>query len=99
MNKDDKLDETIVNAIRTRNPETDCMSLNINSQMYYDIIHWLEMLMDDTENGWIDYYVYETNCGTLFGDDAVTDENGQPIPFKTVDDLYNVLINNINKKK
>lgn len=48
---------------------------------------------------WISYFIYEKEFGKAFGDDAVTDKNGNPIPFRTVQDLYNLLLDNMNEAR
>ncbi len=54
------------------------------------LITVLEEVMCDTD-GWISYFCYERDYGrnTHLGD--VTDAEGNPIPFSTAEDLYNLL--------
>ena len=52
----------------------------------------LEEIMGDKENQWISYYCWERDFGRdcTLGD--VREKDGTPIPFKTPEDLYNLLI-------
>ena len=54
------------------------------------MLHMLEDLThDEYEN--ISYFICELEWGEKAEDDSITDEDGIPIPIKTVDDLYNKL--------
>lgn len=53
----------------------------------------------NSEDDWIDYYIYELDFGKKYEPGSVHDINGKDIPFKTPEDLYNLLINNYNKKE
>ena len=63
---------------------------------YEDLsIKILSDAMDDTE-GWVPYWIYDCEFGTrkeLYN--SVKDRDGKKIPFKTINDLYNCIINNI----
>lgn len=77
-----------------------CFS-NIYDKYEIKVIEWLERIMNDTENSWISYWVYSLDFGNSWREGTVT-ENGQDIPLKTSDDLYNLLVQNIlskNKRK
>ncbi len=50
----------------------------------------LKIAMEDKSN-WIEYYIYEMDWGTRCKENSVTDKNGDPIPFRTVDDLYDCI--------
>lgn len=50
--------------------------------------------MNDT-NGWIEYYIYECDCGRN-GKDMIWENEDKPVPFCTVEDLWNVLTSNID---
>lgn len=54
-------------------------------------IEMLKKLMKDNYE-WIDYYIYETNWGTAFNEPCVYDANENPIPFKTLEDVYNMIL-------
>lgn len=65
------------------------------------MVELLSTLMED-ESGWISYFIYELEFGEKYedGDVIATDKNGNEviIPMKTVDDLYNVLVDNFAAK-
>ena len=54
----------------------------------------LQEIFKDKENDWIGYYLYELDFGTKWCKGKVTDENGNDIPLKTAEDLYDILIKN-----
>ena len=62
------------------------------------MIKLLSIIMED-ESGWISYFIYELEFGEKYedGDITATDKDGKEvmIPMKTIDDLYQVLIDNI----
>ena len=70
---------------------------NIYDKYEVKVIEWLERIMNDTENSWISYWVYNLDFGKSWKKGDVT-ENEQDIPLKTSDDLYNLLIQNILSK-
>lgn len=47
------------------------------------------------ESEWILYYVYELYWGRDYQDGDVKDKDGNVIPFKSLDDLYNMLEENL----
>lgn len=51
----------------------------------------LKDAMDDGF-GWIDYWVYDLNYGKESKILVVKDGNGEIVPLKTIDDLYDLLI-------
>ena len=53
-------------------------------------ISLLEILTGDNE-AWIDYWVFELDCGNNYKDSCVQDKNGNNIPLKTIRDLWNVI--------
>jgi len=53
------------------------------------IVDILKIAMNDKDD-WIEYYIYELNWGT--GNDKYKVwKNGKEIPFKTLDDLWNII--------
>ena len=50
----------------------------------------LKDIMKDEDN-WIEYYIYELNWGKDYEDGCIQDKNGNNIPLKTIEDLYNLL--------
>ena len=54
-------------------------TLNVNTE-----IEILEKAMDDKDE-WIEYYIYDCSWGSVDNDVRI---NGEPVPFKTYEDLY-----------
>ena len=57
----------------------------------------LKILSDamDDKDQWIPYWIYDCELGTRKGlYNSVKDRDGKKIPFKTINDLYNCIINN-----
>ena len=51
-------------------------------------------VMNDT-NGWIEYFIYECDCGRD-GENMIWEGEDKPVPFYTVEDLWNVLTSNVD---
>jgi hypothetical protein len=54
------------------------------------ILNVLKTVMDDKENDWIGYYIYEIEWGQKYKDGYV-EQNNKNIKLKTFEDLYNIL--------
>lgn len=65
------------------------------------LVSILEEIFDDKENKWISYYLYELDCGKSYKDGDITekdkDGNVRIIPLKTPEDLYNLLIEDMER--
>lgn len=59
-----------------------------------DVIDLLVNATDD-RNEWIEYWVYELDCGENYEDGMITDANKNIIKLKTVEDLWNCIQGNI----
>jgi len=57
------------------------------------LVQLLKELMGDTETDWINYWLYELNCGEKYTADCVTIED-EIVPLKTLENLYKVLKDN-----
>ena len=57
----------------------------------YNVVELLEKLTNDKYE-WIDYWVCELECGTKAEEYGVKDEAGNPIPLKSISDLWNLLV-------
>lgn len=58
-------------------------------------IHYLTGLLKELyndENDWISYYCWEIDFGDKYKEGCVTEQDGTPIPLKTPEDLYNILV-------
>jgi len=61
---------------------------------------YIELLRNifNDESDWISYYIYDLDFGKEYREGVVQDENGQNVPLLTVEDLYNLLIENMENK-
>lgn len=60
------------------------------------VIDLLELIFDDKDK-WIGYWAWELDFGERYEDGDVQDEYGNNIPLKTVEDLYDLLIDNMKE--
>ena len=68
----------------------DCSVIEYNHRLGAATVSLLSNVMNDKET-WIDYWLWELDCGRR-DDLVVTEADGTPIPMKTIDDLYNILV-------
>ena len=81
INKERKLDE----ALHEMSPDFGGFSTeSINLE-----VELLKRLMLDDED-WIGYYIWEADWGETF--DRVWDKDNNEIPLKTLEDLYNIIV-------
>lgn len=52
----------------------------------------LHLFFDKDADEWISYFCFELDFGRRYKEGMVTDENGKSIQLKTIDDLYDLLI-------
>lgn len=57
-------------------------------------IDLLEHIMED-EGGWISYFCWDLDFGKCYEDGSVLDADEKPIRLATVQDLYNLLVQNL----
>lgn len=62
------------------------------------VIDLLEFIFDD-KNQWISYWAWELDFGTNYEDGYVKDSDGGIIPLRTVEDLYDLLVKNMEESK
>ena len=62
------------------------------------VIDLLEFIFND-KNHWIKYWTFELEFGERYEDGDVKDEDGEVIPLKTAEDLYDLLIRNMKESK
>lgn len=48
-------------------------------------------------NGWIPYWIYDLEYGNEYRNGWVTEADGTTIPLKTSEDLYRLLVRNLNE--
>jgi hypothetical protein len=53
---------------------------------------------DTTDARWIGYWIYELDYGKKAKRDTVKGNDDKNIPIKTIDDLYNMLVKDKEKK-
>lgn len=84
-----------------------CRKFNNNTEDIADIqfptgqtkiIDLLSLILRDEEE-WISYFVYELEFGMKYQPGYITDPNGHDIPLKTVDDLWNLLMDNFKNSE
>ena len=70
------------------------------------LIQWIVSVMGDNDgntvsDSWIGYYIWERDWGrdNKPGDPCVVDRDGTPIPFDTIENVYDLIINNKPKKE
>lgn len=75
----------------------DALSPDVHSGISGAFTEWesrfvklLQQCFEDTD--WISYWIYDCNFGTNDFADSIKDKNGKQIPFRTVEDLYNLLM-------
>jgi hypothetical protein len=90
LEKEDKLDT----ALKELSPDFGGFHLDEIITGYTDL---LAKLVGDKGSEWISYYIWETNWGTAFNEPSVFDKNNNPIPFKTIEDVYNIIISERNE--
>lgn len=107
MDRDKGFSAGIAKVYRKHNGTSDMFALcdDFQNNGYNDktvglLIQWLVSVMGDHSCGdkvsdsWIAYYIYETDWGHNFDDTPVMSEDGVPIPFKTIGDVYDLIVNN-----
>ena len=62
------------------------------------VIDLLEYIFNDVGE-WIQYWTFELGFGKEYGDGYVKDKYGEVIPLKTVEDLYDLLVRNMEESK
>lgn len=107
MYKDEMMNKKLLEVIHEYKPDLkDFISLTPfdNSELYNKLFNWVARAIgDDTVNSqygsWVDYFVYETDWGTKYDDkEEVVKDNGKPVPFKTLSDVYNAVRRFSSKK-
>ena len=59
--------------------------------MIDDVVDLLEMIMNDLENHWISYFIYDLNFGEKYKKGDVTID-GDEYPLRNVKDLWELLL-------
>lgn len=62
------------------------------------VIDLLEFIFNDV-NEWIQYWTLELEFGERYEDGDVQDKDGEVIPLKTAEDLYDLLVRNMKESK
>lgn len=60
------------------------------------VIDLLEFIFND-ENQWISYWIFELDFGKDYEDGDAKDADESNIPLKTVEDLYDLLVKNMEE--
>lgn len=95
----------IINQNKADDEICKALSSFCNDSCFYDtkyatkgLLDLLKSTMKDT-NEWIEYWLYELDCGAKYQHSSVTDANGKPIKLKTIADLYALLKKDCKDKK
>ena len=60
------------------------------------LLHTLEVMFRD-QSHWIDYFVHELEFGKKYVDGSVLEMDDSPIPLGTIEELYDLLIKEMNR--
>ena len=63
------------------------------------VIDLLELEFEDSDYGWISYWIYDLNFGQNWTPYSIIDSQGKTIRLKTKMDLYSFLIKNLEERK
>lgn len=100
--------EKYINRIKAINEFQDklygvCSVFNQSNKMGEEAVIWMPTMATSvvelleiaigSNSDWISYWIWELDYGEKYKDGWITDENGNNIKMKTVEDLYNFLIN------
>lgn len=82
-----KKDEEALNkAFRMFNPDFNYLSFSRYEAL---VVNILKIAVND-KGGWIEYFLYERN-GKFTKEKIIQDKNGKKLPFRNIDDLYNLI--------
>ena len=97
LHDNDKFADDFDVLLRKSNKTTDFL----DSQMFIDVelVNYVIMLLqnefEDTEEGWISYWIYELNYGKDWQPGQIFRDDNTEIKLQTKEDLYNFLIDNL----
>lgn len=74
-----------------RRTSNDMTEIELPADADYDVLSLLALLTDD-EDDWIEYWVDELDCGEKYHDGSIVDNHDNPIPCKTIKDLWELLL-------
>lgn len=60
------------------------------------LVDLLSYVFNDSKNDWIGYFCWELDMGKKWHPGMVVDADGKDIPLSTVQELYQLLVNNFN---
>lgn len=83
-----KKEEAVDNSLRSLSPDFGGFSIG---DILDDMTTLLSKLVGDNSD-WLGYYIWETDCGENDCANSVTEEDGIKIPFKTPEDVYNLIM-------
>lgn len=72
--------------------------LTLPTMLEANLLTTLEALFDDQDSGWIGYWIYDLDFGAKYSEGTVKDKDGNNIPLETVEDLWNLLVDNYYEK-
>lgn len=70
---------------------------------YYDLLteccDFTEEDFDDYTGTILDYWCFELDFGDKYEEDSIKDNDGKPVPLKTIDELYDYIIKEQENRK
>lgn len=90
----EKKEENLDNALKDISPDFGGISFIEITDVVYEILK--DVFKDKFD--WIGYWRWELEKGTKWKKGTITEKNGKEIKLKTVEDLYNLLIKEMNTK-
>ena len=90
-----RIEENINKSLKELDTDFNCICFGAYTSLITKILH---DIFDDQDD-WIGYFIYERGFGKdgKLGD--VKDAKGKPIPFKTYEDLHDMLMDNLKPKE
>jgi len=73
----------------------DLTECDIVMKFLSNYISILEDACGDSINGWISYWLYDLDKGKDWKCDCIIDGDGKEVKLETIDDLYDVLVENM----
>ena len=75
--------------------DVDIVECDVVMNFMVNYINILEDACGDSTTDWISYWLYELDRGAGWEPGCVTDDNGNEIKLETLDDLYELLVENM----
>lgn len=80
-------EEQVDDILDSLSPDITCGISGAFTEWESAFVSLLSMAVEDTD--WVSYWIYDCQFGTNDLADSVRDKNGNHIPLRTAEDLYN----------